>query len=87
MVGKFVKTEFLNVKLIKLLPQQKTNVFEFKKDTSYLSLSDNIKVNIVKDNEAYILSKKDGLYFPSSTQFFLENTNSYNAEIIFCEGL
>ena len=87
LVGNFVKTEFLNVKLIKLLPKQKTHVFEFKKNTSYLSLNDNIKVNIVKDKEEYALSRKDGLYFPASTQFFLENTNNYNAEIIFCEGL
>ena len=87
LVGNFVKTEFLNVKLIKLLPKQKTHVFEFKKNTSYLSLNDNIMVNIVKDKEEYTLSKKDGLYFPSNTQFFLENTNNCNAEIIFCEGL
>jgi len=87
LVGNFVKTEFLNVKLIKLLPKQKTHVFEFKKNTSYLSLNDNIKVNIVKNKEEYALSRKDGLYFPASTQFFLENTNNYNAEIIFCEGL
>ena len=87
MVGNFVKTEFLNVKLIKLLPKQKTHVFEFKKNTSYLSLNDNIMVNIVKDKEEYTLNKKDGLYFPTGTQFFLENINNYNAEIIFCEGL
>ena len=87
LVGNFVKTEFLNVKLIKLLPKQKTHVFEFKKNTSYLSLNDNIKVNIVKDKEEYTLSKKDGLYFPTSTQFFIENTNNHNVEIIFCEGL
>ena len=67
--------------------EQKTHVFEFKKNTSYLSLNDNIKVNIVKDKEEYTLSKKDGLYFPASTQFFIENTNNYNVEIIFCEGL
>ncbi len=73
--------------MIKLLPKQKTHVFEFKKNTSYLSLNDNIKVNIVKDKEEYTLSKKDGLYFPAGTQFFLENTNNYNVEIIFCEGL
>ena len=59
----------------------------FKKNTSYLSLNDNIKVNIVKDKEEYTLSKKDGLYFPTSTQFFIENTNNHNVEIIFCEGL
>ena len=87
LVGNFVKTEFLNVKLIKLLPKQKTHVFEFKKNTSYLSLNDNIKVNIFKNKEEYALSRKDGLYLPASTQFFLENTNNYNAEIIFCEGL
>ena len=77
LVGNFVKTEFLNVKLIKLLPKQKTHIFEFKKNTSYLSLNDNIKVNIVKDKEEYTLSKKDGLYFPTGTQFLLENTNNY----------
>jgi len=34
-----------------------------------------------------MLSKKDGLYYPASTQFFIENTNNHNVEIIFCEGL
>ena len=58
-----------------------------KKNTSYLSLNDNIKVNIFKNKEEYALSRKDGLYLPASTQFFLENRNNYNAEIIFCEGL
>ncbi|MDC0056927.1 cupin domain-containing protein [Alphaproteobacteria bacterium] len=87
LVGTFVNTEFLNVKLINLLPKQKTHVFEFKRNTSYLSLNNNIKVNVLMDKAEYTLNKKDGLYFPSTTQFFLENTNNHNAEIIFCEGI
>ena len=73
--------------MINLLPKQKTHVFEFKRNTSYLSLNNDIKVNVLKDKSEYTLSKKDGLYFPSTTQFFLENTNNHNAEIIFCEGI
>jgi len=34
-----------------------------------------------------MLCEKDGLDYPASAQFFIENTNNHNVEIIFCEGL
>ena len=86
LVGSYVKTEFLNVKLITLLPFQKTHVFKFDNNTSYLSLDDNIVVNI-NNNQECKLSKKDGLYIPNNNEFTLENKNDYNVEIILCEGL
>ena len=73
--------------IINLLKLNENQKLEFKNNTSYLSLNDSIKVKVVDNKEKYTLSKKDGLYFPANTQFFLENTNNCNAEIIFCEGL
>ena len=87
LIGNYVKTEFLNVKLITLLSLQKTHVFEFDNNTSYLSLDDNINVNINNNNQEYKLNKKDGLYIPANNKFILENKNDFNVEIILCEGL
>ena len=87
LIGNYVKTEFLNVKLITLLPFQKTHVFEFDNNTSYLSLNDNIKVSINNNNQECKLNKKDGLYIPANNTFTLENKNDFNVEIILCEGL
>ena len=87
MIGNFIKTKFLDVKIIKLLASQKTHNFKFENNTSYLSLNDNIKVRINEEKEQYILSEKDGLYFPAETSFYLENMNDYESSIIFCEGL
>ncbi|MBT4951572.1 MAG: cupin domain-containing protein [Pelagibacteraceae bacterium] len=87
LIGNYVKTEFLNVKLITLLPFQKTHVFKFDNNTSYLSLNDNIKVSINNNNQEYKLNKKDGLYIRANNKFTLENKNDFNVEIILCEGL
>ena len=37
----------------------------------------------MNENE-YSLSKKDGLYFPSSTEFTVENLNDFDARVIMC---
>jgi len=87
LIGNYVKTEFLNVKLIQLLPFQKTHVFQFNHNTSYLSLNHNIKVNINNNQQECKLSKKDGLYIPANNNFILENKNDFKVEIILCEGL
>ena len=87
LIGNFIKTKFLDVKIIKLLASQKTHNFKFENNTSYLSLNDNIKVHINEEKKQYILSEKDGLYFPAETSFYLENMNDYESSIIFCEGL
>ena len=87
LIGTFVNTKFLKVHIIKLLPNQKTHNFKFLKNTTYLSLNNNIKVNIIENKEEYILSKKDGLYLPNNTNFIIENMNDFESNIIFCEGL
>ena len=87
MIGTFVNTKFLKVHIIKLLPNQKTHNFKFLKNTTYLSLNSNIKVNIVKNNEEYILNKHDGMYIPDKTNFIIENMNDFESNVIFCEGL
>ena len=87
LIGTFVNTKFLKVHIIKLLPNQKTHNFKFLKNTTYLSLNNNIKVNIIENNEEYILNKKDGLYLPNNTNFIIENMNDFESNIIFCEGL
>ena len=66
---------------------QKTHVFEFDNNTSYLSLDDNINVSINNNNQECKLNKKDGLYIPANNTFTLENKNDFNVEIILCEGL
>ena len=66
---------------------QKTHVFEFDNNTSYLSLNDNINVSINNNNQECKLNKKDGLYIPANNKFTLENKNDFNVEIILCEGL
>ena len=85
LIGNFVKTEHLNVQMIKLLPNQKTPFMKFDQNTSFLSLNDNLLVNI--DNNTFNLNKKDGLYLPNNTNFFIENKNNFISELIFCEGL
>ena len=87
LIGTFINTKFLKVHIIKLLPNQKTHNFKFLKNTTYLSLNNNIKVNIIENNEEYILNKKDGLYLPDNTNFIIENMNDFESNIIFCEGL
>ena len=87
LIGTFVNTEFLKVHIIKLLPNQRTHNFNFLKNTSFLSLNNNVKVNIIDNNDEYILSEKDGMYLPEKTSFIIENMNSIESNIIFCEGL
>ena len=87
MIGTFINTEFLKVHVIKLLPNQRTHNFNFLKNTSFLSLNNNVKDNIIDNNDEYILSEKDGMYLPEKTSFIIENMNSIESSIIFCEGL
>ena len=37
----------------------------------------------MNENE-YSLSKKDGIYFPSSTEFTVENLNDFDVRVIMC---
>ena len=53
LIGTFVNTEFLKVHIIKLFPNQETHNFTFLNNTSYLSLNNNIKINILENNEEY----------------------------------
>ena len=41
----------------------------------------------INEKNQYSLQKKDGLYFPSLTEFTIENLNEYDAKIILCVGL
>ena len=87
LIGTLIRTEFLDVRIITLGAFKKSHIFEYDKNTSYLSLDDNLKVNIIKEKNCYNLEKKDGLYLPSLTQFTIENLNNYEARIIICVGL
>ena len=87
LIGTLVKTKFLDVKMITLNACKKSHKFKFDKNTSYLSLDDNLKINLSKEKTEYSLSKNDGLYFPSSTEFTIENLNDFDSRIIMCVGL
>ena len=87
LVGTIIKTEFLDVRIITLNAFKKSHIFKFDKNTSYLSLNNNIKINLINEKINYKLKKKDGLYFPSSTKFSIENLNDFDAKIIMCVGL
>ena len=60
---------------------------QFNKNTSYLSLNDNLKIKLTTEKDQYSLQKKDGLYLPSLTEFTIENLKEYDAKIILCVGL
>ena len=81
-----VKTKNLDVKIINLKSLQESNVFNFKKNTSYLSLNDNLEV-IIDNDKQFLLSKKDGMYLPKNCSFKIKNLNNYDANIIFCIGI
>ena len=87
LIGTIIKTEFLDVKMITIRGGKKSHIFEFDKNTSYLSLDDNLKVSLINKNSEFILNKKDGLYFPSSTSYQVENLNKFDSKIIVCIGL
>ena len=44
LIGTMVKTEFLDVRMITIRAGQKSHTLQFNKNTSYLSLDDNLKV-------------------------------------------
>ena len=79
--------KFLDVRMITLNAFKKSHKFKFDKNTSYLSLDDNLRINLINEKAEYSLSKKDGLYFPSSTEFTVENLNDFDARIIICVGI
>ncbi len=81
-----VKTINLDVKIINLKSLQESDVFNFKNHTTYLSLSDNLEVNL-DNHKKFILNKKDGLYLPYDTSFKLKNLNNFEANIIMCIGI
>ena len=87
LIGTMVKSEFLDVRMITIRAKQKSHTFKFDKNTSYLSLNDNLKVSLSNKDSEYVLNKQDGLYFPESTSFFIENLNKFDAKIIICIGL
>ena len=87
LIGTMVKTEFLDVRMITIRAGQKSHTLQFNKNTSYLSLDDNLKVNLVNKESEYVLNKRDGLYFPTSTSYVIENLNQFDAKIIVCIGL
>tara|TARA_Y100001970_G_scaffold34641_1_gene42890 strand:+ start:672 stop:1490 length:819 start_codon:yes stop_codon:yes gene_type:complete len=86
LVGTLVKTKNLDVKIINLKPCQETNIFNFKKNTSYLSLNDNIEI-IFHNEKKFILNTKDGLYLPSNSSFKIKNLNNFDVYVIFCIGI
>ena len=86
LIGTLVKTQNLDVKIINLKPLQETNIFNFKKNTSYLSLSNNLEI-FFDDKKKFLLSEKDGLYLPSNYSFKIKNLNNFDANIIFCIGI
>ena len=87
LIGTMVKSEFLDVRMITIRAGQKSHTFQFDKNTSYLSLNDNLKVCLADNDSEYVLNKQDGLYFPASTPYFIENLNQFDAKIIICIGL
>ena len=87
LIGTLIKTEFLDVRMITLNAFKKSHKFKFDKNTSYLSLDNNLRIHIINEKTEYSLSKKDGLYFPSSTEFTIENLNNFDSRIIMCFGL
>ncbi len=87
LMATLIKTEFLDVKMINLNAYKKSHVFKFNKNTSFLSLNDHLKVNLINKNKDYDLQNKDGLYIPSNTEFTFENLNNFDAKIIICIGL
>ena len=86
LIATLVKTKNLDVKIINLKSLQESNVFNFKKNTSYLSLNDNLEV-IIDNDKQFLLSKKDGMYLPKNCSFKIKNLNNYDANIIFCIGI
>ena len=86
LIGTLVKTQNLDVKIINLKPLQETNIFNFKKNTSYLSLSNNLEI-FFDDKKKFLLSKKDGLYLPRNYSFKIKNLNKFEKKIIFCVGI
>ena len=86
LIGTLVKTQNLDVKIINLKPLQETNIFNFNKNTSYLSLSDNLEI-FFDDKKKFLLSEKDGLYLPCNCSFKIKNLNNFDANIIFCVGI
>ena len=87
LIATLIKTEFLDVKMITLNSFKKSHIFKFDKNTSYLCLNDNLKIQLINKNVDFHLKKKDGLYFPSFTEFTIENLNDYDAKIIICVGI
>jgi len=87
LIGTMVKTKFLDVRMITIRAGQKSHIFQFDKNTSYLSLNNNLRVSLVNKESEYMLNKQDGLYFPASTSYLIENLNKFDAKIIFCIGL
>ena len=86
LVATLVKTKNLDVKIINLKSLQESNVFNLKKNTSYLSLNDNLEV-IIDNDKQFLLSKKDGMYLPKNCSFKIKNLNNYDSNIIFCIGI
>ena len=86
LIGTLVKTQNLDVKIINLKPLQETNIFNFKKNTSYLSLYNNLEI-FFDDKKKFLLNEKDGLYLPSNYSFKIKNLNNFDANIIFCIGI
>tara|TARA_B100000700_G_C14714093_1_gene700542 strand:+ start:1 stop:666 length:666 start_codon:yes stop_codon:yes gene_type:complete len=87
LIGTIVKTDYLDVKMINLKPFQESHILNFENKTSYLSLNDNIEVNILAEKNKFLLNKYDGLYFPNSTFYKVKNLNNHEVNIIFCIGL
>ena len=77
--------DFILSLVVKCITEELAVIFD--KNTAFLSLDDNLKINLINETTEYSLSKKDGLYFPSSTEFTIENFNDFDSRIIFCIGL
>ena len=86
LISTLVKTKNLDVKIINLKSLHESNVFNFKNNTSYLSLNDNLEV-ILDNDKKFLLSKKDGLYLPKNCSFKIKNLNNFDVNIIFCIGI
>ena len=86
LIATLVKTKNLDVKIINLKSLHESNVFNFKNNTSYLSLNDNLEV-ILDNDKKFLLSKKDGMYLPKNCSFKIKNLNNFDVNIIFCIGV
>ena len=85
LIATLIETEFLKVKKIYLTPNQETCYMYFNKQTTFLSLSNNIYFETKSDIKGN-LSKYDGLFLTNNSSCCFKNFNKTDAYLIYCES-